>query len=116
MATRGSIPKMMEQAGIDMLDPREGVPVVRRELTHGTTGEVLMAGALGVLVAPYDGNGGIDPNSVDRGPMVGEDIAVNAAGTLSVRATLDPKQQALWASRPLRKQRCCSLQVGRWRR
>ena len=50
MASRGSIPKMMEVAGIDMLPPEVGVPVVRRELTAaGTGGEVLEAGALGVL-------------------------------------------------------------------
>ena len=33
MATRGSIPKMMELAGIDMLPPEAGVPWIRRELT-----------------------------------------------------------------------------------
>ncbi len=33
MATRGSIPKMMEAAGIDMLPPEAGVPLIRRELT-----------------------------------------------------------------------------------
>ena len=33
MASRGSIPKMMEAAGIDMLPTAAGVPVVRRELT-----------------------------------------------------------------------------------
>ena len=32
MASRGSIPKMMEMAGIDMLPPALGVPVVRREI------------------------------------------------------------------------------------
>src|SRR5262249_43905974 len=35
MATRGSIPKMMEAAGIDMLPPEMGVPWIRRELTEG---------------------------------------------------------------------------------
>ena len=35
MATRGSIPKMMEMAGIDMLPPEAGVPWIRRELTAG---------------------------------------------------------------------------------
>ena len=45
MATRGSIPKMMEAAGIDMLPPAAGVPVVRRELTGGGPGgEVVVAG------------------------------------------------------------------------
>ena len=35
MATRGSIPKVMEMAGIDMLPPEAGVPWIRRELTTG---------------------------------------------------------------------------------
>ena len=35
MATRGSIPKMMELAGIDMLPPEAGIPWIRRELTAG---------------------------------------------------------------------------------
>ena len=37
MATRGSIPKMMEVAGIDMLPPEAGIPIVRRELIAGGT-------------------------------------------------------------------------------
>ena len=35
MATRGSIPKIMELAGIDMLPPAAGIPIVRRELVAG---------------------------------------------------------------------------------
>ncbi len=50
MATRGSIPKVMELAGIDMLPPEAGVPLIRRELTAGgTRGEVVVAQRLGVL-------------------------------------------------------------------
>ena len=42
MATRGSIPKMMELAGIDMLPPEAGIPLIRRELTAGgTRGEIV---------------------------------------------------------------------------
>ncbi len=42
MASRGSIPKMMEFAGIDMLPPEVGVPVVRREITAaGPGGEIV---------------------------------------------------------------------------
>ena len=52
MATRGSIPKMMEAAGIDMLPPRIGIPVVRRELTAGGgAGEVVIGRRLGGLLA-----------------------------------------------------------------
>ena len=66
MASRGSIPKMMEVAGIDMLPPEIGVPVVRRELTAaGPGGEVLVAGALGVLLdgAPSDRRAGPRPRT-----------------------------------------------------
>ena len=35
MASRGSIPKMMKQAGIDMLPPQVGVAALRRELEAG---------------------------------------------------------------------------------
>ncbi len=46
MANRGSIPKMMALAGIDLLPPEIGVPVVRREITAaGHGGEVVVAGA-----------------------------------------------------------------------
>ena len=49
MATRGSIPKVMEIAGIDMLQPEAGIPLIRRELTAGTTrGEIVVAQRLGV--------------------------------------------------------------------
>ena len=37
MAARGSIPIVMKEAGIDMLAPEAGIPVVRRELTAGAT-------------------------------------------------------------------------------
>ena len=43
MATRGSVPKMMEQAGIEMLPPEAGIPLIRRELTSGATrGEIVV--------------------------------------------------------------------------
>ncbi len=52
MATRGSIPKIMEMAGVQMLPPEAGVAWIRRELTSGTTdGEVIVAGTLGMMAA-----------------------------------------------------------------
>ena len=59
MASRGSIPKVMETAGIDMLPPEHGIPVVRRELTAPAGGEVLVAGALGVLTEERHASGGL---------------------------------------------------------
>ena len=73
MATRGSIPKMMEMAGIDMLPPQVEVPIVRRELTAaGSSGEVVVAGRLGVLLEERHPTGGLDASrdraSAPRGP------------------------------------------------
>ena len=67
MATRGSIPKMMELAGIDMLPPEAGIPWIRRELTvGGTRGEVVVAGRLGVLLKEWDATGGLDSSAMQR--------------------------------------------------
>ncbi len=79
MASRGSIPKMMELAGIDMLPPEHGVPAVRRELTAaGPGGEVVVAGALGVLLEERHPTGGLDLEraSPPHGPMAGRIAAM----------------------------------------
>ena len=96
MASRGSIPKMMEMAGIDMLPAQIGVPIVRRELTAaGDGGEVLVAGSLGVLQEERHATGGLDVAQVaaDR-PMAGRVTAMTVGGGLSVLADLDPARQA----------------------
>ena len=81
MATRGSIPKMMELAGIDMLPPEAGIPLIRRELTSGgTRGEVVVGQRLGILLNEWDVTGGLDTeafaaaekHSAAQGPMVGK--------------------------------------------
>lgn len=71
MATRGSIPEIMKRAGIEMLDPRVGVPLVREELAKGRTGEIVVGGKLGILVEPKDTTGGANP-----GAAVGQPISV----------------------------------------
>ena len=61
MATRGSIPQIMAAAGISMLPPESGIPTVRRELVAGGgSGELVVAGTLGVMGAEYDETGGLD--------------------------------------------------------
>ncbi len=60
MASRGSTPTMMERAGIEMLKPEQAVPLVRRELLAAKQGEVVLAGALGLLARPRDRDGGLD--------------------------------------------------------
>ena len=101
MASRGSIPKMMEVAGIDMLAPEVGIPVVRRELTAAGGGcEVVEAGSLGVLLDERHPTGGVDTERATAavrarsGPMTGKIEAFGASGKLSVLTELDPARQA----------------------
>ena len=98
MASRGSIPKMMEAAGIDMLPSEAGIPIVRRELTAGaTTGEVVVAQRLGILAEEWDETGGLDPTVAGklpaRGPMIGEITGISVQNGLAIRTTLDPNTQ-----------------------
>ena len=91
MATRGSIPKVMEMAGIDMLPPGAGVPWIRRELTTGRgSGEVVVAGRLGALLREWDATGGLDASVVPPGPMIGDAVRMDLDGRLTVNTTLDP--------------------------
>jgi NAD(P)-dependent dehydrogenase (short-subunit alcohol dehydrogenase family)/acyl carrier protein len=101
MASRGSIPKMMEMAGIDMLPAEQGVPVVRRELTAaGHGGEVVVAGSLGVLVEERHPTGGLDADAAteaiatEHGPMTGRASSFSPAEGLTVLTELDPSDQA----------------------
>ena len=100
MASRGSIPKMMAIAGIDMLPPEIGVPVVRREISAAGPGrEVVVAGNLGVLLAEDDEGGGLDPVAArsalgaTAGPMLGRFTGWTLASGLAVRTALDPVEQ-----------------------
>jgi acyl transferase domain-containing protein/acyl carrier protein len=97
MATRGSVPKMMELAGIDMLPPESGVPTVRRELTaNAGAGEVVAAGRLGVLTDELDPTGGLDVDAAAAaatGPMIGNILGMGIAAPLRVETVLDPKAQ-----------------------
>jgi NAD(P)-dependent dehydrogenase (short-subunit alcohol dehydrogenase family) len=102
MATRGSIPKMMELAGIDMLPPEAAIPVIRRELTAGgRSGEVVIGQRLGSLLNEWDVTVGLDTAALakssefldSRGPMVGKITGVGVYSGLSMETTLDPTVQ-----------------------
>ena len=96
MATRGSIPKMMELAGIDMLPPEAGIPMVRRELTAGgTSGEVVIAQRLGVLLIEWDERGGIDQDAkaLAPSPMMARIAKAGVYGGIEIETTLDPALQ-----------------------
>ncbi|NBC15680.1 MAG: SDR family NAD(P)-dependent oxidoreductase, partial [Bacteroidetes bacterium] len=97
MATRGSIPKMMEAAGIDMLPPEAGIPIIRRELTKSDwSGEFVAGKALGILVEEWDATGGADPDAFatdESGPMTGTVTGFTLYDGLTIETTLDPAEQ-----------------------
>jgi len=102
MATRGSIPKIMELAGIDMLPPEAGVPLIRRELTAGATrGEIVIGKRLGVLLKEWDATGGLDASATETawkssptiGPMVGKVTSLSLSDGHTIETTLDPQVQ-----------------------
>ncbi len=97
MATRGSVPKVMELAGIDMLPPEAGIAWIGRELTAGPfSGEVIVGGALGILTAELDPSGGLDIAAVSTsaaGPMAGSVTGMGVYSGLTVQTTLDPAAQ-----------------------
>jgi acyl transferase domain-containing protein/NAD(P)-dependent dehydrogenase (short-subunit alcohol dehydrogenase family) len=94
MASRGSIPQMMERAGIDMLPAACGVPVIRRELTAGGAGELVIAGRLGALAREWDETGGLDPAAVAaHAPLVGVVRSFGLHDGLRIETVLDPKRQ-----------------------
>ncbi len=101
MATRGSIPKIMEAAGVEMLPPEIGIPTVRREIVASAgSGEVLVAGRLGAMLREWHPTGGIDLDALaariaGRGKllMVGRPVSASVFGGLTTEVRLDPARQ-----------------------
>ncbi|HYL46426.1 MAG TPA: SDR family NAD(P)-dependent oxidoreductase, partial [Candidatus Limnocylindrales bacterium] len=103
MATRGSIPQVMEMAGIDMLPPEAGIPLIRRELTAGgTRGEIVIGQRLGALINEWDTTGGLDASAAEisgemrlpaHGPVLGRITSAGLFKPLAIETTLDPKIQ-----------------------
>jgi hypothetical protein len=95
MATRGSIPAALAEAGIDLLPPEDGIPVVRRELTAGDAGtEIVVAGRLGAMTDEFDPTGGLDLGGVAaRGPLLGAVTGMGLYSGLTVETDLDPSRQ-----------------------
>jgi len=104
MATRGSVPKVMELAGIDMLPSEAGVPLIRRELTAGgTRGEIVVGQRLGVLLHEFDPTGGVAEVSAEKrspaqgpagcGVMIGKIASAGLYSPLTIETMLDPAIQ-----------------------
>ena len=96
MASRGSIPKVMAAAGIELLPPEAGIAWIRRELTAGAgRGEVVVAGRLGLMAAEQHPRGGLSDTALTgpgAGCMIGEVVADVRSG-LTIRTVLDPAAQ-----------------------
>ncbi len=101
MATRGSIPKIMEMAGIDLLPPAVGVPLPGDLLAAGFSGELVVAGSLGLFSQEWDDTGGLDPDKANawlescppHRLMAGRITAAPGSGTIQLEAALDPQEQ-----------------------
>jgi NAD(P)-dependent dehydrogenase (short-subunit alcohol dehydrogenase family) len=96
MASRGSIPKMMEAAGIDMLAPEVGVPLIRRELVASNfRGELVVGGRLGIMFEEWAELGGIDPDAFGSpaGPVAGTVRSMGVHEGLRAEIVLDPSTQ-----------------------
>jgi hypothetical protein len=86
----------MKQAGIDMLPPEAGIPIVRRELTAGTCGELVIGQRLGILVKEFDPQGGLDTSALasrPHGVMIGAVGEMGLYSGLRVETVLDPAKQ-----------------------
>jgi hypothetical protein len=86
---------MMELAGIDMLPPEAGIPLIRRELTAGgTRGEIVIGQRLGILLNEWDATGGLDTAAAEaHWPMVGKLAGMGLYSGLTIETTLDPAIQ-----------------------
>ena len=103
MASRGTLPRILTEAGIDLLSPAAGVPIVRRELTQSTfSGELLVGGRLGVLVEPTDPDGGLDLDFLCRRLTEGDRPFLSIGelrgaryheGALEIELEIDPTTQ-----------------------
>ncbi|MHC1783772.1 MAG: SDR family NAD(P)-dependent oxidoreductase [Anaerolineaceae bacterium] len=102
MASRGSIPTIMERAGIEMLLPAQAAPLVGDVFLEGISGEIVAAGALGMMERSDSPNHGLDVAAADAALRAGNPIhsmlshltgySVDAGITLET--TLDPQELA----------------------
>ncbi|MBL1204958.1 MAG: SDR family NAD(P)-dependent oxidoreductase [Calditrichaeota bacterium] len=98
MAVRGSIPTIMKAAGIDMLPPEAGIPMIRRELTSGNNrGEFLVAQSLGIMMQEFDESGGLDLAKAQKpalnGIMTGKVSGLGLYSGLEIETSFNPKEQ-----------------------
>jgi len=90
----------MERAGIEMLKPAQAAPIVGDELLLGSSGEVVMAGSLGMLEIQQVKDHGVDVIAADAALRAGVPIHImlshltsfTADAGITLEANLDPKE------------------------
>ncbi len=100
MATRGSIARIFEQGGVDMIPLKVGKSKVREELLHGDEVEVLIAGNVGqidcdsIVVGSrsrdfIEVEGRINSEK-EKYPMIDELVELSPGRRIAVKKRLDP--------------------------
>ena len=100
MSSRGSIPTIMQRAGIEMMQPGDAAAFVRRELVSGTIGEVVISGNLGAMESGKSGNVGLDVARADAALRAGNPAHImlshltnfDIQSGLSLETVLDPNE------------------------
>jgi NAD(P)-dependent dehydrogenase (short-subunit alcohol dehydrogenase family)/acyl carrier protein len=98
MASRGSIPRLMEHFGIEMIHPNQAAPMVLQELASGRNGEVVIAGSLGQMESSEVEKCGFDFPKADEAlrkagsmhKMFSHLVGCNKVNGIRLEATLNP--------------------------
>ncbi len=100
MASRGSIPTVMKQAGIDMLPPEAGIGFLQKALTAcGVSTEMVVAQSLGRMLDEFDPSGGADIEKWTEALRQSGSLMVQAAESaglyrgLVLSGSFDPSEQ-----------------------
>ncbi len=98
MASRGSIPLVMERAGIEMLKPGQASLVVGDQILAGSSGEIVVAGSLGMFERTKSKNHGLNVPLADAALRAGNPIhtmlshltGYSPESGITLEVTLDP--------------------------
>ncbi len=110
MAARGFIPEVMSRAGIELLPPHIAAPLAGEELASGSSGEVLLSGALGILEEQLKCDDGLNLELVNHylqeshqsSPLFNEVSGSCLAEGISLEGWLDPMKENFLIDHALR--------------
>ena len=97
MATRGSVDKIFEESGVDMITMVDGVSKVREEILYGNEAEIIVAGRVGAIdsdniIAGYKTKEVLALteriNAKDKYPLIDEIVSLKPGKMIAVRKNL----------------------------